>query len=221
MPWKVFAQRVRVIGTESSFIVEAAERAAIKEKATAEATAKAAAEARPETTAAQRKRRAHKHREGGAAAPAHQRRLHVRSRAPGGSTPSRCIATSSGSVISRNRIVYALPISRRSDAYVSARPTGSVFVSGVWSIHVRLNSPIDSVSTASAPATMPGRRFGSTIVAKRVANDAPRLAAPSSSVRRSARAATAATARTMNGSVNTTWPTTMNHRLVRNAAKPP
>ena len=78
-----------------------------------------------------------------------------------------------------------------------------------------------STANRRAKEPMPGRALGSTIVMKRVKKLAPRLAAPSSSVRRSLLAQIAATARTMKGSVNTTCPTTMNAALMRNRVKPP
>ncbi len=78
-----------------------------------------------------------------------------------------------------------------------------------------LNSPMESVTTMSEPARMPERQFGSTTVKTRLKNPAPRLAAPSSSVFRSIAPITARTERTMNGSVNSTWPARMKVQEVR------
>ena len=44
---------------------------------------------------------------------------------------------------------------------LSARPTGTVLLNGVCSIQVMLNSPTDSVTTISEPATIPARQLGS------------------------------------------------------------
>ena len=81
-----------------------------------------------------------------------------------------------------------------------------------------LNSPIDSVTTISEPASMPARQLGSTMWKKRWRKLAPSEAAPSSSVFRSIAISTASTERTMKGSVNSTWPTRMKIHEVR---KPP
>ena len=84
-----------------------------------------------------------------------------------------------------------------------------------------LNSPMESVTTISAPARMPARTLGSTTPKKRWRNEAPRLRAPSSSVGRSIEDSTASTARTMNGSVKRTWPTRMKTHEVRNSRHVP
>jgi len=86
---------------------------------------------------------------------------------------------------------------------------------------VVLNSPMDRITTISDPARIPERQFGSATVASRRQKPAPRLAAPSSSVFRSVADSTARTARTMNGSVNNTWPTRMNAHDVRNSRQVP
>ena len=44
-----------------------------------------------------------------------------------------------------------------------------------------MNSPIDKVKTIKEPAKIPGLELGSTIVKNLVQNEAPKLAAPSSS----------------------------------------
>ena len=76
-------------------------------------------------------------------------------------------------------------------------------VSGVCSIHVMLNSPIDSVTTISAPARMPERAFGHDH-AEEALRESRRRGSPRlpRACARSIAAITASTERTMNGSVN-------------------
>ena len=75
---------------------------------------------------------------------------------------------------------------------------------------------MESVTTIREPARMPERQFGTTIWKKRCQNVAPRLAALSSRVLKSVDDSTASTARIMNGSVYSTWPTRMKVQLSRN-----
>ncbi|SAH84955.1 Uncharacterised protein [Bordetella ansorpii] len=80
---------------------------------------------------------------------------------------------------------------------------------------------MDSVSTVRPPVTMPGAAFGTTIVRKRRRRDAPSVAAASSSTARPAPDMLARAARTMKGSVNSTWPITMKAVLPRRPGRVP
>ena len=92
---------------------------------------------------------------------------------------------------------------------------------GVCSIHVKLNSPMESVNTIRDPARIPGMALGITTWKKRCQKPAPRLAAPSSNSFRLTEFMMAITERTMKGSVKMTWPTRIKVQLVRKPVKPP
>jgi len=73
----------------------------------------------------------------------------------------------------------------------------------------------------SEPARMPDLQLGSTTPNSRDQKRAPRLAAPSSRVRRSMDESTASTERTMKGSVKSTCPTRMKAQEILNSRQVP